>query len=179
MPQAVTHVLIAIILLDIIRDYIIKKKNRNKFPMHYLIIAGIAALLPDIDIAVYWILKLTSGVALTEIHRTFTHALFLPAIFLLLGFLFWSFKSRTLGKHKLKLHSIFFVIAFGSFIHLLLDYLLSGYIMPFYPLSYASYGLNLVKLTPWPETILPALDAILLLGWLVHEEIRHKISDFI
>jgi len=179
MPQAVTHVLIVIILLDIFRDYILKKKHRNKFPMHYLIIAGIAGLLPDIDIAVYWILKLTSGVALTNIHRTFTHTLFLPAIFLLLGFIFWSSKSEFLEKHKMKLRMIFFVMAFGTLMHLLLDYLLSGYIIPFYPFSYASYGLNLIELTPWPETILPALDAILLLSWLIHEEIKHKISDFI
>lgn len=179
MPQAVTHVLIAIILLDIIRDYVLKPKHRNKFPMHYLIIAGVAALLPDIDIVVYWFMNLVLGTTLSEVHRTFTHALFFPLLFVLLGFLFWNFKSKFFEKHKMKLHTTFFIIAFGILIHLLLDFLLSGYIMPFYPLSYVSYGLNLVKLTPWPDTVLPALDAILLLGWLTHEEIKHKISDFI
>ena len=179
MPHAVTHVLIAIILLDIIRDYAIKKKHRMKFPLHYLIIVGIAALLPDVDIVIYWFLNLVSGVSLSEVHRTFTHTLFFPAIFLVAGFITLNVKSKNLSKHKMKLSTIFFIIAFGVFTHLLLDFALSGYVMPLYPLSTQTFGLNLVKLTPWPDTILPALDAILLLGWLIHEERKHKISDFI
>ena len=48
MPYAVTHVLVAIILAEIIRDYIVKDKK--KFPLHYILIAGIAGLLPDVDV---------------------------------------------------------------------------------------------------------------------------------
>ncbi len=179
MPNAVTHVLIAIILVDIFRDYILNKKQKMKFPLHYLIIVGIAGLLPDIDVAVFWILKLTSGLTITQVHRTFTHTLFFPVIFALAGIFTLNVHSRKLSKHRMKLPVIFFLISFGVFLHILLDATLSGVIMPFYPITSFSIGLNLIQLTPWPDTILPALDAILLVGWLVHEEIKHKISDFI
>lgn len=179
MPSAVTHVLIAIIALDLVRHYAMNKKQRLKFPLHYLLIIGIAALLPDLDIAVYWILKLTSGMTLTQVHRTFTHTLFFPAVFAIAGIFTIGIHSKKLNKHRLKLSTIFFVVSIGIFSHLLLDFSLSGVIMPFYPLSTMALGLNLVQLTPWPDTVLPALDAILLIGWLIHEEIKHKISDFI
>ena len=179
MPHAVTHVLIAIILLDLIRDYTLKKKHRMKFPLHYLIIVGIAGLLPDIDIVIYWIMNVISNVPLSEVHRTFTHTLFFPAIFAVAGFATWKVKSKFLARHKMKLNTIFFIIAFGTFIHLILDATLSGYIMPIDPIAIFKVGLNLVQLTPWPDTILPAIDAVLLLAWLAHEEIKHKISDFI
>ena len=52
MPQAVVHVLFAIIALDLVRDYLIKDKK--KFPLHYVFIGGVAGLLPDIDIPVFW-----------------------------------------------------------------------------------------------------------------------------
>ena len=177
MPNAVTHVLIPIIILEIIRDYIIK--DRKKFPLHYILIAGIAGLLPDIDIMVYWIMNIFAKISLSEIHRTFSHTLFLPLLFLILGLLTFKVKIKFLSKHKLRLRTIFFVITFGVLLHLFLDWLLIGEIKPLYPLNNLIIGLNLVKLTPFPDTIIPALDAILLIGWLIHEEFRHKISDFI
>jgi membrane-bound metal-dependent hydrolase YbcI (DUF457 family) len=179
MPHAVTHVLIAIILLDIIRDHVLKKKHRMKFPLHYLLIVGIAGLLPDIDIVIYWIVNIISNVPLSEVHRTFTHTIFFPIIFVVAGLVTWKVKSKFLARHKMRLNTVFFIIALGTFIHLVLDATLSGVIMPIYPLNTMALGLNLVQLTPWPDTILPAIDAILLLGWLAHEEVKHKISDFI
>ncbi len=53
MPQAVTHVLIALIIGSFVRDFYIKKKDKKKFPLHYILILGVAGLLPDIDVAVY------------------------------------------------------------------------------------------------------------------------------
>jgi len=190
MPQAVTHVLIALIIVELIRDYFIKDKK--KFPLHYVLIAGIAGLLPDIDIALYWILH-WFGFTLQEVHRTFSHNLFVPVAFLLLAGLTLKLKSRKLkskelkkefgklGKHHLKIYMIFLMIFIGSFIHLLLDFLLSGNIMPFYPVSTYSIGLNFVDKLPIPLSglAIPTLDAILLVLWLIHEEFRHKISSFI
>ena len=176
MPFAVTHVLIAIIVADIIRDYVVK--DRRKFPLHYVLIAGIAGLLPDIDVPVWWILN-NFGYAMSEVHRTFSHALFVPLIFLLLAFFTTGVKSKFLGKHKLKLNMVFYMIALGIFIHLLLDGIIVGSIMPFYPLSALPFGLNLIPVTKLGISLIAGLDAVLLLGWLIHEEIRHKISDFI
>ncbi len=170
MPHAVTHVLIAIIIADVIRNYIVKKK----FSLFYILIAGIAGLLSDIDIPIYWLLNLFTNIP--EIHRTFTHTIFFPLIFLGLAFIF---KNRKLFKLDLKL--VFLMISLGTFIHLLLDATLAGYIMPLYPFYHFIIGLNLVQYLPLmiQKSFLPALDAILLILWLAHEEIKHKIIDFI
>jgi membrane-bound metal-dependent hydrolase YbcI (DUF457 family) len=176
MPQAVTHFLIPVILLELFRDYFVRDKK--SFPVHYIFIGGLAGLLPDLDVAVYYILSFL-GFTLEEVHRTFSHNIFVPLFFVGLGFLFYGFKNKELGKHHLKLNKIFFVIAFGVFIHLALDATVIGRIMPFYPLSHYSIGLDLLNYAPvpWQSTILPTLDAIFLVLWMIYLEVRHKISD--
>jgi membrane-bound metal-dependent hydrolase YbcI (DUF457 family) len=178
MPQAVTHFLIPVILLEIFRDFIIKDKK--SFSIQYVFIGGLAGLLPDLDIAAYYLLSFF-GFTINEIHRTFSHNLFFPLIFVILGLVFYNFKGKRLGKHHLKLRNIFFVIAFGIFIHLFLDATVSGVIMPLYPLFDFSFGLNLIGLLPalWQGTIMPTLDAIILILWMIYIEIKHKISDII
>ena len=178
MPQAVTHFLIPVILLELFRDFFIK--NKKTFPIHYVFIGGLAGLLLDLDIAAYYILSFF-GFTIQEIHRTFSHNLFFPLIFVILAFVFYNFKSKGLGKHHLKLRNIFFVIAFGISIHLLLDAIISGVIMPLYPLSTYTIGLNLISLLPalWQNTILPTMDAILLILWMIYIEVRHRISEII
>ena len=73
------------------------------------------------------------------------------------------------------------MIALGSFSHLILDAIFSGQIMPFYPFSYYSIGLNLFDYLPNALRIIaaPSLDAGLLIIWLIYIEWKHKISDFI
>jgi membrane-bound metal-dependent hydrolase YbcI (DUF457 family) len=178
MPQAVTHFLIPVILLELFREFFVK--NKKAFPIHYVFIAGLAGLLPDFDVAAYYILSFF-GFTIQEVHRTFSHTLFVPLLFLLLGLFFWKFKNKELGEHHLKLKNIFFVIAFGTFIHLLLDVTISGVVMPLYPLSTFAFGLNLITLFPpaWQSTILPTLDAILLILWMIYLETKHKISKFL
>lgn len=178
MPQAATHILIALVIGSLIRDYVVKDKK--KFPLHYVLILGLASLLPDFDVALYWILH-WFGFGFSEIHRTFTHSLIIPSIFLILSGLTWKYKSRELGKRHLKIHTIFLVIALGIFIHFVLDFLLAGSIMPLYPFSYVSIGENLVNFLPFPlnEIFFPSLDAALIVLWLVYIEYKHRISDFI
>jgi len=178
MPQAVTHFLIPVILLELFREFFVRKKKT--FPVHYIFIGGLAGLIPDLDIAVYYFLSFF-GFTLNEVHRTFSHNLFVPLIFIFLGLLFYKFKNKELGKHHLKLSNIFFVIAFGIFIHLLLDAIISGMVIPFYPFSTLTIGLNLISILPhpWQSTILPTLDAIMLIAWMIYLEVKHKISDII
>jgi len=180
MPQSVTHVLIAIILLSLFRDIFFKGKKREKFPLHYVLIGGIASLIPDLDILAFYVLNFF-GFTLEQVHRTFSHNIFIILFFLLLGFLFMGFKNKELGRHHLKLSWVFFVISFGIFTHLVLDALIAGMIMPFYPISDLAIGLNLINLFPsaWKDSFIPALDAILLIFWLIYLEIKHRISDFI
>jgi len=169
MPFAVTHVLLAIILVDLYRDYF--AKHKKYFTLHTIFIAGVAGLLPDIDIPLNWLLNFFGlGIA----HGTITHTPLFALIFLVPGLILWYNKN-----HKTAMY--FFVICFGIFVHILLDYLFIGDygvgIMFFYPLSNATYGLNLLQnLSPM---FFAGIDAIILLAWLWHEEIKHKISDFI
>jgi membrane-bound metal-dependent hydrolase YbcI (DUF457 family) len=178
MPQAVTHFIIPVLLLELFRELLVKKKK--SFPAHYIFIGGLAGLLPDFDVAAYYILSFF-GFTIQEVHRTFSHTLFVPLLFMFLGLVFYKFKNKELGEHHLKLSNIFFVIAFGTFMHLLLDAIISGIVMPFYPFLNFTIGLNLISLFPmqWQSTILPTLDAILLILWMIYLEAKHKISRFI
>jgi len=169
MPFAVTHVLLAIILVDLYRDYITKYKKY--FTLHTIFIAGVAGLLPDIDIPLNWLLNFFG---LNIVHGTITHTPLFGLIFLIPAFILWHQK-----KHKTAMY--FFVVCFGIFLHISLDYLFMGDygtgIMFFYPFSITTYGLNLLQnVSP---NFFAGIDAIILLAWLWHEEIKHKISDFI
>lgn len=178
MPQAVTHVLIVLILLELYRDYFVK--NKKAFPIHYVLIGGVAGLLPDLDIAVFYLLSFF-GFTIQEVHRTFSHNIFVPLLFVAIAVPFWKFKNKELGERHLKLRNIFLVIAFGILMHLILDSIVSGYVMPLYPFSTFSFGLNLLQYAPsaWRSTIEPSLDAAFLVLWLIRIEVRHKISSFL
>ncbi len=176
MANAVFHIIFALFIAELLREFIGKKK----FPVMYVFIAGLAGILPDLDVVLFWIMYFF-GYALDQVHRTFTHTLFLPIVFLILVAISWGFKTRGLGKHHLKLHGIFLMIALGSFIHLFLDFVLSGEIMPLYPFVTCSVGLNLISLLPYAleQIALPCLDAGIFILWLVWLEYKHKISSFI
>lgn len=176
MPQAVTHFLIAVILLELYRDFFVK--DRKSFPVHYVFIGGLAGLLPDLDIAVYYFLSFF-GFSISEVHRTFSHTLFVPIIFVVLAFLFLNFKSERLGNRHLKLRNICLVIAFGIFIHLGLDAIIDGAIRPFYPFLKYTVGINLINSAPesWRSSLIPTLDAVLLILWMIYLQAKHRISD--
>ena len=178
MTQAVTHFLVAAILVNLFRDYVVK--NKHDFPLHLVLIAGIAGLLPDFDVAAFWILHY-SGLTLAEVHRTFTHNLFVPLLFLVFGIILWGSKNHYLESKHIKLRNLFFVIAFGVFIHLVLDATVSGLIMPFYPLSTFAVGLNIINFLPvhFHSAFLPSLDAVLLMFWMIYLGMKHKISSYI
>lgn len=179
MPQAAAHILIPLILVSLFRDYYIKKKNKKKFYLHYVLIAGIAGVLPDLDILIFWVLYF-AGFSYNEIHRTFMHTLFIPLIFLLLSLLTLNIKINF-KKTKFNLGIIFLMIFIGSFLHLFLDAVLHGTIMPFYPFSHLSIGLNLLGYLPKSLEVIAdsTIDGILLILYLIYLELKHKISDFI
>jgi membrane-bound metal-dependent hydrolase YbcI (DUF457 family) len=174
MPLAVTHVLLTIIIVDLYRDYV--AKHKKYFSLHTILLAGVAGLLPDIDIPLKMLGDLFNfNIPLFMQHGGITHTLLFAVIFLIPVFI-------LLKKEKHKAAMIFFVISFGIFFHLFLDWLLGGGghygIMWLFPLNVQASSLSLLSmfgLNNLPE----ALDAVILLAWLWHEEIRHKISDFI
>ena len=173
MPFVVTHVLTSIISVDLYRDYV--AKHKRYFTLHTIFIAGLAGLLPDIDIPLGAFLNLF-GVELG--HRTFTHTPFFALLFLIPAFFLWHHK-----KHRHAMY--FFVTTLGIMIHLFLDYLLApdlaGGVLLFYPFSYADFSIGILgdKTNLASMKLFAAIDAMILMLWLWHEEIKHKISDFI
>ncbi|MFA5258865.1 MAG: metal-dependent hydrolase [Candidatus Pacearchaeota archaeon] len=181
MPQAAAHILIPLIFISLFRDYLIRKnkKWKKQFPFHYVLIAGISGVIPDIDVLAFWVLNFF-GFSYQEVHRTFMHTIFIPFIFLFIGILFIK-SNHLIGKHKLKLSVIFFIISLGCFSHLILDSIFQGYIMPLYPFLDYSIGLSLFSYLPKPLEIIaaPSLDSGLIIIWLIYMELQHKISDLI
>lgn len=184
MPQAVTHILIPILLMATIRDFYLRKRKKRDFSLHYVLFAGLGGVLPDIDIPLSFLLNLL-GVPEWNIHKTFTHSLFFPLILFGLFFIFIHSNEKAkicnLGKHKLKLGLIFLMLTTGVTVHILLDTLAGEQAYFFYPFSEQNYGINLFGYLPRDlRSFAPAtLDGILLVIWIVYLELKHKISDFV
>lgn len=174
MPLAVTHILLTIIAVDIYRDYI--TKHKKYFTLLTLFVAGVAGILPDIDIPINSLMTLL-GMEVPELlhHGGITHTPFFGLMFLVPAFLLWKF-----NKHKLAV--IFFVLAFGPIFHSVLDYTIGGGdangLMLFYPFSEDRIKLG-VLLGNEALFSTAGLDAVILMLWLLHEERKHKIRDFI
>lgn len=179
MPYATTHILVAIILIEIFREYVIK--NNKKFPRYYILIAAIGAIIPDLDVAGYYVLSFF-GFTLEQIHRTFFHTIFIPLILFFMGIFFWKFeiKHKEFAKRHITLPTTFFILSAMSLLHLILDFTLAGSVMLFYPFLEYSIGFNLIEIFPeaWKEIILPTLDAILLLFWIFWMGFKLKIDKY-
>lgn len=172
MPNSVTHVLLAIILVDLFRDYYLKKKYKKYITIHTIFIAGVAALLPDIDVPINWVLG--NSVELLK-HGWITHTLLFSLIFLIIGLILWRKKNEKFAIYS-------FVISFGIFLHIFLDFLLGGGryegVMWLWPLSTETFKIHLLSKLNL-NNVPAALDAVILLIWLWHEEVKHKIKDYI
>jgi len=175
MPLAVTHILVPIILIDLFRDHILKKKGviTNK----HVLLAGLAGLFPDIDLPIGYLLM--GGV---NIHRLYTHNIWIPILFLAFSMYF-----HSINKKKISLY--FTMMSFGCLIHIILDGTLGGFIRPFYPFSTYEFGLNLIplivgKFIPSLEhkdfltLISSSMDAVLLYFWLIYLQFTGKIRDY-
>ena len=181
MPQAVTHFIIPALLAAFFRVWY-NKRHRPHIPLHYVFFAGLAGLLPDFDIGVIFILKIL-GLATDGVHRTFTHSLIFPLIFVVLAIIcyFVKYNPKWCERKRMKLSTILWIVAFGTFMHIFLDATIDWYLSPFLPFSNYQFGLNLFARLPSPlnSLAIPTLDAILFILWLVYLEVKHKISDFI
>lgn len=184
MPQAVTHILIPILIISIFRDFYLRKKEKKNFPLHYVLFAGLGGVLPDIDIPLSFLLNFL-GIPEWNIHKTFTHSLFFSLILFALFLIFIHSHEKAkvcnLGRHKLKLSTIFLMLAVGVTTHILLDSIGGEQAYFFYPISEQNYGINLFGYLPRDLRSFapPTLDGILLVLWIIYLELKHKISDFI
>ena len=168
--------------MSFIRDRILSKNAKAHFPLHYVLLAGLGGVLPDIDIFASIVLKIF-GSTDWWVHKTFTHSLFFPLIFLIL-FVVFSKTHESInicsGKHKMRISLISLMLAIGTLAHIALDSLAGEPVRWFYPLSAQAFGTNLFSLSGLEFGLTAALlDGILLVVWIVYLEIKHKISDFI
>ncbi|MBS3167287.1 metal-dependent hydrolase [Candidatus Woesearchaeota archaeon] len=164
MPYAVTHILTALVSAEFIRDYLYKDGIKR----YHVLIAGIAGLLPDLDFALFWILKLffNNNINLNSVHRVYTHTFMIPLFLVLLVLIIKKWRLPLLA------------IAFGFSVHLVLDAILAGYIYPIYPFSAVGIGWDLIKDEKVMVQVFASIDSILLVLWLLHEEFKHKISSY-
>lgn len=174
MPHAVTHVLISAIAADLYRDYL--SRHRKLFTVHHIFLAGLGGLLPDIDVAIGMIYKLFGQQVPTLFnHGGITHTPLFAMLFILPAAAMW-----YQGKKKESLY--LWMLGGGIIMHLFLDWFLGGGghygIMLFFPFSTMGFKFGLFGMLGL-ESMPQALDAVLLLLWLWHEEMKHKIRDFI
>jgi membrane-bound metal-dependent hydrolase YbcI (DUF457 family) len=164
MPFAVTHVLIPMILVDLIRDHLFKKQKRL-LPNKYILLAGLAGLFPDIDVPIsYFVL------GSLELHRTLTHTIWFPIAFFVLFLHFYFWKKKDLYK-------TFLMLFIGFSVHIILDLYIFGTVSLFFPLTEEIYGLNIFPIEKM-YLVYSSIDAILLFLWLIHEELEHNISKY-
>ncbi|MBI2045146.1 metal-dependent hydrolase [Candidatus Pacearchaeota archaeon] len=172
MPHAITHILVPLLLVSVFRDFYIKKRSKKDFSLHYVLIAGLAGITPDIDI----IIRQLQG---------YTHILLIPIIFLFLFFIFRKAdikaKICNIGRHKLKLSLIFLMFSIGTFIHIFLDSMIWAPSQIFSPFFSFEFGLNIVKNLSLvnQDNLMAILDGSFFIIWLAYLELKHKISDFI
>ena len=173
MALALTHILLTIFVLDLFRHYHFGKK---KFPRYLLVVGGIAGLAPDIDIPLSFIWNLASG-NVDSLHGAFTHSLLFVLIFAILGFYLGSSASFLKSKKlQSKWAAIFYVIAFGWLMHLSLDCLYGSYKLFLWPINFDT--LAFCPDIGFLQTYRISIDALLLVGWLIHEEMHGLVKDY-
>lgn len=164
MGLAVTHVLITIILLDLFRHYIFGKNN---FPRYLLVVGGIAGLIADIDLPLAWVYNWITNSQIS-FHGQFTHSFVFPLIFLISGFVLYRQQKENFAK-------ISWVIAVGLVLHIILDCAYGGYTTFLWPLNISTTFCPKWGISNYASGI----DAVLLIVWIVHEEVHDKIKDYI
>ncbi len=162
---AVTHILVAMVILSLLRHYVFGVK---KFPRYLVLIGGIAAILPDAYIVIGWVASWLFGSVL-DLHGTFTHSFFIPILFSAIGFAFY------LGR-MMRGAQVWFVVAFGWLSHVLLDVLYRESVGKAlgWPFIY-DVGIH-ARWNLYPYAV--HIDAVLLIVWLIHEEFAGNIKDY-
>lgn len=155
MALAVTHILVAIVIVSLYRTYFAKPK----FSKWYVLLAGIAGLLPDLDYPLQTIFP-------DYIFHGMFHLVYVAVLLSLIALILYYFELSR------KYYLIVGILAFGFFLHLSLDCVAGGYEF-FYPFSAMNFCPKSVPARFWP-----GLDAIILVLWLIHEYYAHKIKAF-
>ena len=164
MALAVTHIIGTLFILDIFRHYVFKGR---KFSRRLLLFGGIAGLLPDIDIPLSWVASYVVQNPV-NLHGVFTHSIFWPILFVIIGGILHYFDKK-------KYAYILYVVAAGWFIHLLFDCFFNRYSTFLWPIKFDT---KIFCPIGFERLHRVGIDAIILVVWLLHEELSGKIRDY-
>lgn len=95
MPFAVAHFLIPAIMVDLVRDHLLK--IRKVLPNKFVFISGLAGLALDADMILFYGLREFLGIQL-KTHRIFFHNIWIPFTSLLIFMTLYYYKKKNLGK---------------------------------------------------------------------------------
>ncbi len=162
MPYTTTHVLISILLIELYIHFFVTDKKT--VPSHYLLIAAIGGVLPDLEYIVQY----------PNLHAAFMHSLFTPLIFFVIGIL-WLGGGNFSRKYKLPF--VFFCFSVMSFVHILLDIVLKDGAPLLYPFSMTITSYHLFSYLPGDYIVnFIIFDSILLFLWIFWLEFKIGLS---
>ena len=176
MPNAVTHMLVAMVLVDVVRHHLLKTHHikRWQFSTTWIFFVGFAALLPDVDLLIQWSTYWLTGTA--WMYHGALHQLYIPFVAFVLAVVFYYRKQKVFGYKHRSIALFFLLLGIGFFTHILLDCAVLGG----YPLLPPFLGNGVcTKIIGDDPAAMPALDAFLFVLWLFYEQKRHKIRDII
>jgi len=168
MPFTTTHVLVAIILFELYREYF---SSNKKFPRYFILIAAIGGIFPDLEY-IYQV---------PNLHAAYLHSLFAPLLLLVLGLIIFKFdiNHKWVWKKHVKLYAVFFVLAAGSLVHILLDIIVKDGVVLFYPFTESLISYNLISFIPLDRTlVLVGIDTLLLFFWIFWMVFKLKVDDY-
>ena len=121
---------------------------------------------PDLDIPFSWFYNWITG-NIGSFHREFTHSIIFSVLFIAVAVAFQFYGNKKWSR-------IWYVIAAGWFMHVLIDCAFGGFLPFLWPIT---------TVTSCPSlgfaSYMSHVDAILLVLWLVHEEVHKKIKDYV
>ncbi|MBI4017548.1 MAG: metal-dependent hydrolase [Candidatus Aenigmarchaeota archaeon] len=162
------------VIIDLIRHHLVKRSTIKKyrFTTDVVLVGGLAGIAPDADM-----LGQLLGIQ-GVYHGGFTHQLWIPGLFFLAAaILYFRMNSRPVYR---RWFLVALVAGFGMLTHSLLDcFVVGGYpLLP--PFVGNGFCTRLIGNDIYYSSILTAgLDGMLFIIWLLYEERRHKIRDFL
>lgn len=174
MPQAVVHFVIPIVLGVLIWKIYTKNKPLS---LICALALGMGGILPDIDYAVFWPLYSLGIVSdLAAVHRTYTHSLFFPFLLFIAGLVLVKTRITLKGSN---IGLLTMLLSAGSLVHMVLDALISGYVMPFYPLSLMEMGTGLLDSIgeELRHDVIATLDGIVFVCTLAYLVLTKKLTS--
>jgi membrane-bound metal-dependent hydrolase YbcI (DUF457 family) len=167
MAFAASHILSTVVVIDFFRQKFPKLKK--KIPLHFVYIAGFFSIIPDLDFVAYWVFGLFTDIHFG--HKFISHSVLVPMIMLVFALFLYRIKSKW--------GCLALLCSFSYAGHIFLDYLVSWKYAYLWPFLSVEIGFPLI-----PEFFKnwfwwAALDAFILVAWLLLALKYNRIKDFV